>query len=72
MTPSTNPDQEMEKAMGFSTQEKHPSHNTRFSFDASTYDEVCVNCGATDIAGGGWGRLAKPCPKAKQGEPANV
>lgn len=40
---------------------KHPSHETRSS-DASTFDEVCVNCGATDIAGGGWGKLAKPCP----------
>lgn len=39
----------------------HPSHVTRISMDASTYDEICVNCGATDIAGGGWGNLAKPC-----------
>ena len=42
----------------------HPSHQTRFSFDASTYDEICVNCGATDQVPGGWGDLAKPCPKA--------
>ena len=41
----------------------HPSHVTRFS-DASTYDEICINCGATDIAPGGWGQLAYPCPKA--------
>lgn len=40
--------------------ELHPSHETRFS-DASTFDEICVNCGATDIAGGGWGRLRYPC-----------
>ena len=39
----------------------HPSHVTRFS-DASTFDEICVNCGATDEAPGGWGRLAYPCP----------
>ena len=40
-----------------------PTHKTRFS-DASSFDEVCVKCGATDIAGGGWGQLAQPCPKA--------
>lgn len=40
----------------------HPSHVTRMS-DASTFDEICVNCGATDQAPGGWGELAKPCPK---------
>lgn len=44
----------------------HPSHTTRFS-DASQYDEICTKCGATDIAGGGWGKLAEPCPA-----PANV
>jgi hypothetical protein len=42
----------------------HPSHETRFS-DASTYDEVCVLCGATDQVPGGWGDLAHPCPKAR-------
>lgn len=41
---------------------KHPSHQTRYS-DSSLYDEVCVNCGATDVAGNGWGALAKPCKK---------
>lgn len=40
----------------------HPSHVTRISMDASTYDEICVNCGATDEVPGGWGRLAEPCP----------
>lgn len=48
---------------------KHPSHETRFS-DASTFDEICVNCGARDIAGGGWGELAYPCkhkpPRGKE------
>ena len=41
---------------------KHPSHQTRFSFDASTYDEVCELCGNTDKVPGGWGKLAEPCP----------
>jgi len=41
-------------------QGKHPSHVTRFS-DASSYDEVCTLCGTTDISGGGWGKLARPC-----------
>ena len=35
----------------------HPSHVTRISLDASSFDEVCINCGATDR-----GRdLEKPC-----------
>lgn len=44
----------------------HPSHKTRSS-DASTFDEVCVLCGATDRVPGGWGDLAFPCPKADPG-----
>lgn len=40
----------------------HPSHVTRLS-DASTFDEICVNCGATDQVLGGWGKLAEPCSK---------
>lgn len=43
---------------------KHPTHRTRFSFDASTWDEMCVNCHSTDEVPGGWGRLALPCPSA--------
>lgn len=39
----------------------HPSHVVRFSWDASFYDEICVNCGATDRVPGGWGKLAEPC-----------
>ena len=39
----------------------HPSHKTRMS-DASTFDEICENCGATDGVFGGWGNLALPCP----------
>lgn len=42
---------------------KHPSHVTRSS-DASTFDEICVKCGAKDNVPGGWGDLAKPCPKS--------
>lgn len=40
---------------------KHLSHVTRFS-DASTFDEICTSCGATDEVPGGWGALALPCP----------
>jgi hypothetical protein len=36
----------------------HSSHDTRFS-DASTFDEICKNCGATDTAGSG--TLHLPC-----------
>jgi len=39
----------------------HPSHKTRLS-DASTFDEICEICGATDEVPGGWGQLADPCP----------
>lgn len=42
----------------------HPSHKTRFS-DASTFDEICINCGATDEVPGGWGQLAYPCARQK-------
>lgn len=41
----------------------HPSHVTRISMDASSYDQICINCGATDQVLGGWGKLAEPCPK---------
>lgn len=41
----------------------HPSHVTRISMDASTYDEICINCGSTDEVPGGWGRLSQPCSK---------
>lgn len=40
----------------------HPSHVTRVSIDSSSYDEVCINCGATDMVIGGWGQLRFPCP----------
>ncbi len=41
---------------------KDLSHVTRLS-DASTFDEVCINCGATDQVPGGWGKLAELCSK---------
>jgi hypothetical protein len=37
----------------------HPTHNTRIS-DASSFDEICDRCGATDFPGSD--RLAHPCP----------
>lgn len=39
----------------------HPSHKTRISLEASSYDEICVNCGAHDEVPGGWGSLVFPC-----------
>ncbi len=38
----------------------HESHRTRIS-DASSFDEICVLCGARDITGDGWGLLELPC-----------
>lgn len=49
----------------------HPSHVTRISMDASSYDEICVNCGATDEVPGGWGALALPCPNPPKPEVNN-
>ena len=46
----------------------HPSHVTRISLDASSYDEICTLCGATDQVPGGWGKLADPCPEAPKTE----
>jgi hypothetical protein len=40
----------------------HDSHNVRSS-DASSFDVICINCGATDSAGDGWGDLRFPCKK---------
>lgn len=45
--------------------ECHASHVTRVSMGASSFDEICTLCGATDRAGGGWGRLRLPCPGKK-------
>ena len=42
----------------------HPSHETYVS-DSSLYDYKCLNCHQTDITGGGWGELSKPCPDQK-------
>lgn len=41
-------------------------HQTRFS-DSSLYDEVCVNCGATDTSG----KLDHPCPSAPASGPSS-
>lgn len=49
----------------------HPSHVTRMS-DASTFDEICVNCGATDEVPGGFGALIYPCPNVPEQNPAPV
>ena len=38
----------------------HLSHVTRIS-DASSFDEICVNCGAHDEIGS-WGTLVDLCP----------
>lgn len=39
----------------------HSSHRTRFS-NASTFDTICIKCGATDHVPGGDGDLEYPCP----------
>lgn len=39
----------------------HPSHLSVRSSDASTFDSICDDCGATDQVPGGWGKLTKPC-----------
>jgi len=44
----------------------HPTHRTRFSFDASTYDVVCELCGETDMVPGGWGQLKYECPATEE------
>ena len=44
---------------------KHESHKSVRSSDASTFDFICDDCGATDDVTGGWGTLRKPCKGAK-------
>jgi hypothetical protein len=39
----------------------HESHKSVRSSDASTFDFICDDCGATDCVTGGWGTLRKPC-----------
>ena len=41
--------------------QKHESHKSVRSSDASTFDFICDDCGATDNVTGGWGTLRKPC-----------
>jgi hypothetical protein len=43
----------------------HPSHKSVRSSDASTFDFICDDCGATDDVTGGWGTLRKPCKGTK-------
>ncbi len=43
---------------------KHESHKSVRSSDASTFDFICDDCGATDDVAGGWGGLRKPCKAA--------
>jgi len=58
------PQKAVRKRVKRETVEKvHPSHVTRMS-DASTFDEICVNCGFHDQVPGGLGDLVKPCPNA--------
>lgn len=63
----------MEKEKEAST---HPSHaNVRFS-DASSFDFICDDCGATDNPLGlrgsdPRGDLAKPCSKSRLQNPEN-
>ena len=39
----------------------HESHKSLRSSDASTFDFICEDCGATDDITPGWGNLRKPC-----------
>ena len=43
---------------------QHESHKSVRSSDASTFDFICDDCGATDDVTGGWGGLRKPCKAA--------
>ena len=43
---------------------QHESHKSVRSSDASTFDFICDDCGATDDVTGGWGTLRKPCKGA--------
>lgn len=44
---------------------KHPTHKSVRSSDASTFDFICDDCGATDSVTGGWAGLSKPCSKGE-------
>lgn len=47
----------------------HPSHKTHVSVDASSYDEICEKCGATDGHGG---TLHLPCSVSDSKEKAMI
>lgn len=38
----------------------HETHKSVRSSDASSFDLICDDCGATDTTGG-WGKLKEPC-----------
>lgn len=44
---------------------RHESHKNVRSSDASTFDFICDDCGATDRVPGTWGTLRKPCKGVK-------
>lgn len=49
---------------------EHPTHKTRFSWDASTYDIYCERCGACDRYGD-MRDLERPCPKREEKKDGN-
>jgi hypothetical protein len=46
---------------------KHESHKAVRSSDASTFDFICDDCGATDSVPGGWASLSRPCTPSSSG-----
>ncbi len=53
---------DIEFLLGLANEPAATGHITRLS-DSSVYDEVCINCGATDARNDD--RLNQPCPKIK-------
>lgn len=47
----------------------HPSHKKVRESDASSFDMICDDCGATDMVIGGWGNLRKPCRPSPASNP---
>jgi hypothetical protein len=45
---------------------RHPSHRTRISFEFTSYDEICMLCGAHDEGDHGWGDLRNPCTASNE------
>lgn len=48
----------------------HESHKSVRASDASSFDMICDDCGATDQVIGGWGDLRKPCTASAISTPA--